>query len=147
MNEPSTLYTITEELSRFLPCIQITTSAVRIQLGPHATYSPQYAYRYEGVFRLDNSDYDEDSQCWALYVGENKDPSEQNLRIKKRLTFLLVEEANAMGKVYRRIGLWFLNCLQWPYGKKRGECVDKFLNQFGQEEDREVVEQGTFRIV
>jgi len=147
INEASTLYAIAEDPSSFLPCIQITTSAMRIQLAPHATYSPQYAYRYEDVFRLDGPDFDKDSQCWALYIGKNKDPSERNLRIKKRLTFLLVAESDGTGKAYRRIGLWFLNCLKWSHGKKRADYVVNFFEEFSREEGREFTEQGTFHIV
>ncbi|KAH5673314.1 hypothetical protein HBI21_154190 [Parastagonospora nodorum] len=147
INEASTLHAIAEDPSSFLPSIQITTSAIGMVLGPNAAYSPEYAQSYEGVFRLDDTDHNKDSQCWALFIGKNKDPSERNLRIKKRLAFLLVVEADGAGNAYRRIGLWFLNCLEWSHGKKRSDHIDKFLNRFSLEEGREFVEQGIFRIV
>jgi hypothetical protein len=58
-----------------------------------------------------------------------------------------VTKTDDTGKAYRRIGLWFLNCLEWSHGKKRADCVDEFFDKFSREEGREFIEQGTFRIV
>jgi hypothetical protein len=117
INVTSTLTTMLEDRLYFRPWIDITTDSMRIQLSPKHESNDTIDSPYADLCQFDEDRDMENQQVMALCLGMSLTPlptGPSDLMpetYRRRIIFLLVEEADVEKGTYRRVGMWHLDCV------------------------------------